>query len=349
MTNPFRRLNQGVASPPLHAATVIQEKQRPFGSVPQRPPHPARVPPQRSKARAQAGYGSAAQRMEEPNKVPNRWGTDSSSPLLITEEEDSALFAEKKLREYKRFLRAVAYLGENDLQNGTLPKGIDSGAIAEIFHLNEQELFALEAYGSPYKDQPDYRYYMGQCPRFRPFQSGWHALTSAITKLPSLGALGLGDLSLIRVERAESKLFGVLKSVAKAGGKLYVVHGFTVMQFGQKHLMSWSLMMSTHSGTKENYKRGLFSYRCPSGRYMNNFSVQGLLDGGEVLVLPGVVTEFVGIKVRRWMGEQVECAHLVEVEKGKLDPSGILIEDFKCNNVTEWGKTNGYYKKSSWF
>lgn len=370
MPIPPKRPNETASALPPHPATVVQAK-RPFGATLPRPPHAAKVLSQQrfdaaprephaapgSPTRPTSATG-AIQRMDRPRKVRNEWGRSIESPLLITleqaeiererERRRQALERQRRDREvmdnYRLHLQSLAALGERDLRSGTIHGSIDNGEVSRICRLERQELYALKAYGSPFKDQPRYLYYMGPSRRFAPFASGWHALSSAIEKLPSLGSLGLGNLCLMRVDRAASKLFAVLQGVAKAGGRIYVVHGMNVMEFGQKHLMSTSLMASTHSASKEAYRRGLFCYKCPSGRYMNNFSVQGLLDGGEVLVPPEVVTEFVGITVRRWMGEDVLCTNLVEVKKGSLDPGVLMIEDFKCQNVTDWGKRNGYYR-----
>jgi len=222
-------------------------------------------------------------------------------------------------------------------------KAVNNEVIARMYNLDQYERFALKAYGSPFKDEPTYKYYMGPSPRWGHYGNGWIALTSALKKLPTLGSMEL-DLPLFRVDRAESKLFQTLRIYDRYNKEIYVVHGIHTMQFGQKHLMSTSLMVSTHSANPEAYRRGFFCYKSHSARYMNNFSVQGLLDGGEALMLPGVVTKFIGIKKRRWQGEEIDCAELVEVEKGTLVKGIHCIDDFRCEDVTEWAEKEGYYK-----
>ena len=247
------------------------------------------------------------------------------------------------ISDYQLHLMGISALGQMDLEARSMPGHIDSAAIAKMFKLDKYELFALEAYGSPLKDQPNYKYYMGTSLTWGPYGNGWTALTSALEKLPSFGSLNL-DLPLFRVERKESKLFETLRKYDFMNQTVYIIHGIKKMAFGQKHLLSTSLMVSSHSTLSESYRRGFYCYKSHTARYMNNFSAQGMLDGGEALLLPGIVTEFKGIKKIKWQGEWIDCAELVEVDKGELVRGVPAIDDFTCQDVTEWASGEGYYK-----
>jgi len=285
--------------------------------------------------------------IQRAEKVPNLWSSDKTAPLLITKEQDEQMQEQEQeqevVSEYQLHLMGISALGQMDLSSGPMPGSIDSNAIAKMFQLDKYELFALEAYGSPLKDQPNYKYYMGKSLTWGPYENGWTALTSAMKKLPSFGSLNL-DLPLFRVERKESKLFETLRKFAFMNKTVYIIHGIKTMQFGQKHLLSTSLMVSSHSAKNESYRRGFYCYKSHTARYMNNFSAQGMLDGGEALLLPGIVTEFTGIKKRKWQGEWIDCAELVEVNKGQLVKGFPSIDDFTCHDVTEWAEGEGYYK-----
>jgi hypothetical protein len=42
----------------------------------------------------------------------------------------------------------------------------------------------------------------------------------------------------------------------------------------------------------------------------------------------------------------IDCAELVEVDKGKLKKGIRAIDDFDCVDVTEWAEDEGYYERS---
>ena len=270
------------------------------------------------------------------NKVPNKWGTLNTDPLLIEDWKDDYRTTLVSLSEY-RVNRSIDF--ENVL---------DSEFIAQRFKLDVHERLALHCYGSPGKDEVSSEFYMGAHSKWGIHKTGWVALNSAIEKLPSFEKLGLENLSLFRVERAGSMLFKQLSKVEHA----YVFHGVRVMNFGQYHLLSTSLIESTaHSALKENYNRGLFIYRSKSARYMNNFSVQGLLDGGESLIPSGTISYFVGMQKVYWLGDLVDCAVLEEVgtidllkEKHKLDLRWKSFEDHLTADITLWAKQDDFYQ-----
>lgn len=285
----------------------------------------------------------AIQRMQSP-KVPNKWGKSERSPLLI----DRELGERREWRDdYIQSLRSISSF--RTTRSG-MRKVFNNAAILRRYELDWQEQRALKYYGSPFKDDKDYFAYMGPKLSWGQYGNGWNALVSAINKLPSFGELGL-DLPLFRVERESSPLFGILQGFARNRQQVYIFHGIRVMNFGQYHLQSTSLIESTHSGNRENYERGLFQYRSSSARYMNNFSIQGMLDGGEALIPSGVITIFTGIKKIQWLGKEVDCAFLEEVgtistlrDKHKLKKGIRAIDDHLCKDITKWAQHENLYE-----
>lgn len=234
----------------------------------------------------------------------------------------------------------------------------DAMSVARAYGLTKQELLALEAYGDANKDKPrlkdihdrvfDNTHFMGASDAlWGNYQTGWRALESAMTKLPSLQSLGLGDLDLYRVERREggkgkSVLFSALEKYAP--NAVYVLHGAEQMSGGQRHYMSTSLMPSSHSSSLGADDPGLFKYKLKSARYQNLFSANSwTMDGGECLVPPDTVTLFKGFTQTPWAGGSARCASLEEVERGTLTFGVPCISDKDGSDCSRLAFSRGYY------
>lgn len=295
--------------------------------TPATPPKPARPAP---------GLRSTSfiQRMQDRLKVPND-DDDIGAPLLIEESTDQYRKQVKSISAHRlQRQKSIKFVLENDY-------------IATKFNLDIYEVQALHDYGSPGKDDPSGNVYMGSSMRWGPHGNGWSALASAIEKLPSFTELGLDHLPLFRVERQDSKLFETLKKA----GSAYVFHGIRVMNFGQFHIMSTSLIESSHSANASSYSKGLFMYRSGSARFMNNFSIQGMVDGGECLIPAGVISLFTGIQKVYWLGELVDCAILEEVGlirdlkgKHKLNKGVKAFDDHLALDITSWAQQEDFYE-----
>lgn len=262
------------------------------------------------------------------------------------------------LRDMRDALRDMAEYQSQQLYPDTSPLLNRANKLADLafnygtlFGLDEYEELALKAYGDANKGVKEFGYedthvktrnphYMFDDPMWGVYQNGWNALTSALKKLPSLGNLGL-DIPTFRIEREDSKLVQFLQGTS---GPLYICHGMTKdKKGGQPHFMSASIIPSSHSNVQNSYKRGLVKVMCKSARYINAFSVQGIVDGGEVLIPPGVVTLYKGTPEKQvWMGETVDVYVLTQVT-GYLNPHIPIIDDFTLEDRKQWAKDRGLY------
>jgi hypothetical protein len=234
-----------------------------------------------------------------------------------------------------------------DVQHGT-PWVLSN--LGQQFHLTELEELAMWVYSQPNKnvqwagDQVNPTY-MFSHPRWGKHGDGWSALTSALGKMPTLGQLGLGAVPLYRVERESSSLMFRFKY--NPDEETYFYHGLqtnsppTVHSWPdatspewtadigkQPHYASGSIAISSHSWKPSVYREGVIKFVCPSAQYINAWGGMGVLDGGEVLIPPGVITYYDGVPIQeRWMGESVTMYVLTEVT-GPRRKGVPLIDDY---------------------
>jgi len=165
------------------------------------------------------------------------------------------------------------------------------------YHLSPIEAKALQAYTSPNKKERDNPNYMGgeRDPRdWAPFANGWEALESAMSKIPSLGELGI-ELTTYRIPRAPTNERDIDEPAIYRNMRpgTHIAHGHEAMPGGQHHYMSTALTYSVHFSGAE--RGGAVGITGRSGRYINPFGVMsGSVDGGEILYPPHVNTSYEG-------------------------------------------------------
>jgi hypothetical protein len=223
--------------------------------------------------------------------------------------------------------------------------------LGQLYHLTAIEELAMWAYSQPNKNiqfagtdvNPTY---MFSHPRWGIFGDGWGALRSALGKIPTLGQLGLGAISLFRVERPDASLMWHLQTNDEM--EIYVYHGLQTnagtttthswpdpnnpewsAEVGdQPHYASASIAPSSHSWQRKVYKNGILRFVSPSAQYINAWGGMGILDGGEVLIPPGTITYYDGAPVRvPWMGDTVTRYSLTEVT-GRRTKNIPMLDDY---------------------
>jgi hypothetical protein len=173
-------------------------------------------------------------------------------------------------------------------------ENLDNWKLSELgraLGLIKEEEMALYAYSQPNKGDPQSAFYMGINPtRWGPYYNGWQALNSAVDKLPTLADLGLEgeQIAAFRVERKESKFMENLAAKAPC----YILHGEKMnYQTETRHFASASVMGSSVHTTEERAKFGRLRFECPSARFIQAFGgMSTAVDGGEVLIPPGLIT-----------------------------------------------------------
>ena len=165
------------------------------------------------------------------------------------------------------------------------------------YKLSPTEAKALQAYTSPNKKERDNPHYMGgdRDPQdWAPFTNGWAALESAMSKIPSLGELGV-ELTTYRIPRAPTNERDTDEPAIYRNMRpgTHIAHGHEAMPDGQHHYMSTALTYSVHFSGAE--RGGAVGITGRSGRYINPFGVMsGSVDGGEILYPPHVNTSYEG-------------------------------------------------------
>ena len=297
------------------------------------------------RARQAAPTKSAIQLSKEPFASPQKkYGTFQTNDEI---RRDVLTQTSHALHDMSTYQERLLYPQPSPLLSGVGRLASEKHFHAQVFQLDEYEKRALEAYGNANKGESELEgrrnvHYMFESKSWGPYESGWNALRSALRKLPTLGSLGL-SIPTYRVERPESELMKFLRG---RNTPVYIIHGVTKdKEGGQLHFMSASIMPSSHSNVPDKYNRGLLKIIGSSACYMNSYSIQGLVDGGEVLFPPLTVTLYDGTpRKQQWMNEEVDVFVLREVAKGSLDPRIPMVEDYMIKDVTDRAISKGYYQ-----
>jgi len=170
--------------------------------------------------------------------------------------------------------------------------------VARALGLRKNEIEAVWAYTQANKEVEDLSGQVNPAfmmTAFGSFTNGWQALTSALSKLPSFGRLGM-TVSTFRTVRNRDEIER-LKALP-IGSRL--VLGCTPMKGGQRHVTSSAITMSKWTLPATVLQSGgVLSYFGVSGVFINWLGQYGLgMDGGETLYSPGTIMQL-SAKVQR--------------------------------------------------
>jgi hypothetical protein len=186
--------------------------------------------------------------------------------------------------------------------------------------LTRDEEKALYKYSQGRKDEPDSYGHMDD--------QAWRDLESAVSKIPSMGALGL-ESTVFRGDRTPD-FAGFLLS--RYGKPCYVIHGAATTGAGIHHLASAAFVANSHG------LRALCLVRiqCKSARYVQYWGMHGAsLDGGEVLIPAGTISYYDGqpAQSEQFWDQSKPVFTLKEVLPNDVKPGIPFFDDFKGNEV----------------
>lgn len=203
----------------------------------------------------------------------------------------------------------------------------------EQYKLNAAEMKAIVSYTDADKNVPQAPSFMGASASYGDFGTGWAALKSAISKLPTMAQLGIETLFTFRCGRTSEEIEGLKQAHENGSGR--IVHGAKAMEMGQHHYMSTAITYNVHC-TRVPDTRGVVGILGTSGVYVNFGANPPSVDGGEVLYKPGLITHFVGVEERAYQatsgGNSYDLVLLGEAPK--VTDNDSYIDDHKFGNLT---------------
>jgi hypothetical protein len=188
----------------------------------------------------------------------------------------------------EKLLRQYTYLQNNKEE---------AERVARALGLRKSEIEAVWAYTNANKEVDTFASDLNVVAKENPaymkrpyggFKDGWAALTSALTRLPNFGRLGL-TVCTFRTVRQRSEIAALSK--LPLGSRL--VMGCLPMKGGQRHVSSTAITMSKWTlPSAVRDAGGLLCYFGVSGVFINWLGVYSMgIDGGESLYLPGTIMQ----------------------------------------------------------
>jgi hypothetical protein len=205
--------------------------------------------------------------------------------------------------------------------------------LVKAYGLDAFEALALEGYTDANKDkkivngETNLRY-MGENGAWGKHRTGWKALESALSKLPSLHELGI-VLTTYRAPRVDKDgSGGEIAMIAALQVETVVKLGMRTMSMGQRHFLSTAVTYNGH-WARAREVGGMIGVTGVSGRYINPLGIMGWVDGAEILYPPGVVTVFEGVRPEGyWEADKAyPVVHLREVSY--VEDGQAVADDFQ--------------------
>lgn len=193
--------------------------------------------------------------------------------------------------------------------------------LLRAYKLDKWEVLAVEGYSNANKSVPmlgnsPNPHFMGAATHWGTYGDGWHALDSALTKIPTLDRLGLA-ITTYRAPREPKGDEAEMTKIRRLAIGTNIHHGTVRMDMGQLHYLSTGITYNPH-WTRAPQVGGIIAVTGASGRYINPFGLQGWVDGAEVLYPPGCYTKLHEIVNNGYVhsdGHSYPVAHLREIAR----------------------------------